>query len=178
MSSAESDGNRQPGLIALCVLMLILAVVSVALRCWSIWGSPNHRFGYDDAFAILTLVRAVPYRGFPPLGAEGWMVTLCFIALHYCRISTYILLDLSGIGSSFSHITRQQSTRGPKDYLRRRLLIRCMHYPAQTISALLLPSSAETGSHLGPPYALGCRRALRLLAGRGLVGDHLPVYTH
>lgn len=55
MSSAESDGNRQPGLIALCVLMLILAVVSVALRCWSIWGSPNHRFGYDDAFAILTL---------------------------------------------------------------------------------------------------------------------------
>lgn len=63
MSSTESDGNRQPGLIALCVLMLLLAVVSVALRCWSIWGSRNHKFGYDDAFAILTLVRAVPYRG-------------------------------------------------------------------------------------------------------------------
>ncbi|CAI7668047.1 unnamed protein product [Penicillium palitans] len=55
MSSAESDGNRQPGLIALCVLMLLLAVISVALRCWSIWGSRNHKFGYDDAFAILTL---------------------------------------------------------------------------------------------------------------------------
>ncbi|KAJ5419382.1 uncharacterized protein N7487_002932 [Penicillium crustosum] len=55
MSSAESDGNRQSGLIALCVLMLILAVVSIALRCWSIWGSPNRKFGYDDAFAILTL---------------------------------------------------------------------------------------------------------------------------
>ncbi|KAF4767773.1 hypothetical protein N7455_006970 [Penicillium solitum] len=55
MSSAESDGNRQPGLIALCVSMLILAVVSVALRCWSISGSRNRKFGYDDAFAILTL---------------------------------------------------------------------------------------------------------------------------
>ncbi|KAJ5519097.1 hypothetical protein N7453_001519 [Penicillium expansum] len=55
MSSAESDGNRQPGLIALCVVMLTLAVVSVALRCWSIWGSRTHKFGYDDAFAILTL---------------------------------------------------------------------------------------------------------------------------
>ncbi|KAJ5356107.1 hypothetical protein N7517_010716 [Penicillium concentricum] len=55
MSPAESDGNRQPGLIALCVVMLILAVVSVALRCWSIWGSRTHKFGYDDAFAILTL---------------------------------------------------------------------------------------------------------------------------
>ncbi|KGO70655.1 hypothetical protein PITC_055460 [Penicillium italicum] len=55
MFSAESDGNRQPGLIALCVVMLTLAVVSVALRCWSIWCSRTHKFGYDDAFAILTL---------------------------------------------------------------------------------------------------------------------------
>ncbi|KAJ5215985.1 uncharacterized protein N7498_002392 [Penicillium cinerascens] len=55
MSSAESEGNRQPGLITLCVVMLILAVASVALRCWSIWGSPTHKFGYDDLFAILTL---------------------------------------------------------------------------------------------------------------------------
>ncbi|OQD63449.1 hypothetical protein PENPOL_c009G00213 [Penicillium polonicum] len=54
MSSAES-GNQQPGLIALCVVMLTLAVVSVALRCWSIWGSRTHKFGYDDVFAILTL---------------------------------------------------------------------------------------------------------------------------
>lgn len=62
MSSAESDGNRQPGLIALCVVMLTLAVVSVALRCWSIWGSRTHKFGYDDAFAILTLVRVISHR--------------------------------------------------------------------------------------------------------------------
>ncbi|KAJ5807082.1 hypothetical protein N7474_010674 [Penicillium riverlandense] len=55
MSSTESDGNRQPGLITLCVVMLILAVASVALRCWSIWGSRTHKFGYDDVFAILTL---------------------------------------------------------------------------------------------------------------------------
>lgn len=113
MSSAESDGNRQSGLIALCVLMLILAVVSIALRCWSIWGSPNRKFGYDDAFAILTLVRAGPYRGSPRLGAEHCEVTLCLIALHYRRIRPCILLDLSGVGSSFSHITHQQSTRGP-----------------------------------------------------------------
>jgi hypothetical protein len=106
MSSAESDGNRQPGLTALCVLMLILAVVSVALRCWSIWGSNNRRFGYDDAFAILTLVRTVPYSGFPRVGAEGCVVTLCLIALHYRRIGPYILLDLFGPRASFSHITR------------------------------------------------------------------------
>lgn len=113
MSSAESDGNRQPGLIALCVSMLILAVVSVALRCWSISGSRNRKFGYDDAFAILTLVRAVPCSGFRRLGAEHCVVTLCLIALHYRRIRRWILLDLSGVRSSFSHITRQQSTRGP-----------------------------------------------------------------
>lgn len=113
MSSAESDGNRQPGLIALCVSMLILAVVSVALRCWSISGSRNRRFGYDDAFAILTLVRTVPCGVFPRLGAEPCVVTLCLIALHYRRIRRWILLDLSGVRSSFSHITRQQSTCGP-----------------------------------------------------------------
>ncbi|OJJ99926.1 hypothetical protein ASPACDRAFT_43563 [Aspergillus aculeatus ATCC 16872] len=55
MSSADTDGNQQPGLIAFCVVMLTSAVASVALRCWSIWSSHTHRFGYDDAFAILTL---------------------------------------------------------------------------------------------------------------------------
>ena len=53
-----------------------------------------------------------------------------------------------------------------------------MHYLAQTIGALLLQSSAEAGSHLGPAYPLGGRCTLRLLAGRGLVSDHLPVYAH
>ncbi|KAJ5100497.1 hypothetical protein N7456_006549 [Penicillium angulare] len=55
MSSTDSDGNRQPGLIALCVVMLTLAVTSVALRCVSILTSRTHKFGYDDLFAILTL---------------------------------------------------------------------------------------------------------------------------
>ena len=111
MSSAES-GNQQPGLIALCVVMLTLAVVSVALRCWSIWGSRTHKFGYDDVFAILTLVRNVLCR-FPRLGGESCVVTLCLIALHYRRIRSYILLDLSGLGSSFRYIAHQQSTCGP-----------------------------------------------------------------
>lgn len=53
-----------------------------------------------------------------------------------------------------------------------------MHYIAQTIGALLLLSSAEAGSHLGPPYALGGRCPLRLLADRVRVVDHLPVYAH
>jgi hypothetical protein len=50
-----------------------------------------------------------------------------------------------------------------------------MHNLAQIIGAMLLRPSAQTGSYLGPAYALGGRCALPLLADRRLVGDHLPV---
>ena len=73
MSPAEVDESQQPGLIALCVVMLTLSVVSVCLRCYSIRVSGTHMFGYDDAFAILTLVCAIPI---PPWKQECFSLDL------------------------------------------------------------------------------------------------------
>ena len=55
-SNTNTDANRQPGLIALCTVMMILAIIAVLLRSWSVYVSSKHKFGYDDLFAILTLV--------------------------------------------------------------------------------------------------------------------------
>ena len=56
MESQDQGGNRQPELIALCTVMLILAALAVILRCLAIFLSKTHRFGWDDIFAVVTLV--------------------------------------------------------------------------------------------------------------------------
>ncbi|KAJ5715137.1 uncharacterized protein N7483_012318 [Penicillium malachiteum] len=90
MSSTTSDGSRQPGLIVCCVIMLILAVTSVALRCWSIWGSRTHRFGFDDAFAIITLDACIT---FPKLSV------LCFYHRVFKRGGTWVRPVLWVVGA-------------------------------------------------------------------------------
>jgi hypothetical protein len=52
----DPDETRQPGLIVLCTVMLIIACVAVFLRFWSNRISHAHKFGYDDLFAFLALV--------------------------------------------------------------------------------------------------------------------------
>jgi hypothetical protein len=53
---ANEDESRQSDLIALCTIMLALAVLATIMRFWSNYVVPNHKFGYDDLFALLALV--------------------------------------------------------------------------------------------------------------------------
>ena len=56
MENPVHGESRQAGLIVLCTVTLTMAVVAVALRCWSIYVLPLRKFGLDDFFAIATLV--------------------------------------------------------------------------------------------------------------------------
>lgn len=59
-AAADVSGNAQPGLIALCVVMLTFATVVVLLRCWTVYLSPTRKWGLDDFFALATLVCLAP----------------------------------------------------------------------------------------------------------------------
>ena len=56
MEVGNLEASKQPNLVALCTVMLTLATLAVLLRCWSVFVSPTHKFGFDDFFAILALV--------------------------------------------------------------------------------------------------------------------------
>ena len=58
LSALEPNFNesKQADIIALNVVMLVAASLALGLRFWSNYLSPSHRFGYDDFFALITLV--------------------------------------------------------------------------------------------------------------------------
>ncbi|MCJ1225694.1 hypothetical protein MMC12_002343 [Toensbergia leucococca] len=86
----ENEASKQPELIALCTVMLLLATLAVLLRCWSISVIPAHRFGFDDFFAILTL---------------PFIISEC--ALIYWWISI-------GLGRHASTLSRAELSQGAK----------------------------------------------------------------
>ncbi|KAF2877543.1 hypothetical protein BDV95DRAFT_590111 [Massariosphaeria phaeospora] len=53
---SQQTDTKQTQLVALCTIMLCLAIIAVALRFLSNHVSPKHRFGYDDVFALLALI--------------------------------------------------------------------------------------------------------------------------
>ena len=56
MEARNLEASKQANVVALCTVMLTLATSAVLLRCWSVFVSPTHKFGFDDFFAILVLV--------------------------------------------------------------------------------------------------------------------------
>lgn len=50
------DDTQQPDVIAVCVVLVVESTAFVAIRSWSSYMQPNHKFGWDDAFTLLTLV--------------------------------------------------------------------------------------------------------------------------
>lgn len=56
MEVSNLEASKQANLIVLCTVMLTLVALAVSLRCWSVFVSPTHKFGFDDFFAILALV--------------------------------------------------------------------------------------------------------------------------
>ena len=51
--------NKQADLIALCAIMVAATTAITLLRCWAVKINPNRRFGWDDGFAVATLVRQI-----------------------------------------------------------------------------------------------------------------------
>ena len=56
METGDLNADKQADLIALCTVMLTLATVAVFLRCWSVFVTQIHKFGFDNFFVMLTLV--------------------------------------------------------------------------------------------------------------------------
>jgi hypothetical protein len=56
LTPAQALETQQPQLIALCTVMLVLSMSALGLRLWSNYIATNHRWGWDDFFAIITLV--------------------------------------------------------------------------------------------------------------------------
>lgn len=57
---ADANESLQPGLIALCTVMLVLSILALGLRLWSNHIVPSHQWGWDDFFAVITLVGIYP----------------------------------------------------------------------------------------------------------------------
>lgn len=130
----DPDETRQPGLIILCTVMLIIAIVAVSLRFWSNSISPAHHFGYDDLFAFLALVSKPFYRVRLRLSDVA-------IALYHHRVCPNILVDPSWFGTSCCDSSQGRSSRRAEDNLRRRVLLRCRHHVPKVFGAIFLPSN-------------------------------------
>ena len=55
------DPNRGPMIVAVSAVLTILSVMALALRVWSRLISKDHRFWWDDWFALSSLVCAACY---------------------------------------------------------------------------------------------------------------------
>ena len=56
MAPADPNESVQTNLIALCAIMLALSILALGLRLWSNHIVPSHTWGWDDFFAVITLV--------------------------------------------------------------------------------------------------------------------------
>ena len=54
--------DKSPELIILCTVMLVVSTIVVAIRCLAVWAGPNHKFGWDDYFAIATIVSLTSFE--------------------------------------------------------------------------------------------------------------------
>ncbi|OTA63675.1 hypothetical protein K449DRAFT_381413 [Hypoxylon sp. EC38] len=56
LTAAEAEENMQPNLIAFCTVLLVLSTSALSLRLWSNYVTPSYIWGWDDFFAVITLV--------------------------------------------------------------------------------------------------------------------------
>ncbi|KAI1176670.1 hypothetical protein F4777DRAFT_545477 [Nemania sp. FL0916] len=55
LATTGMNESLQPGLVALCVIFLVLSTLALSLRLWSNYITFDYRQGWDDFFAALTL---------------------------------------------------------------------------------------------------------------------------
>lgn len=113
MEVRSLEASKQPDLIALCTVMLTLATLAVFLRCWSVFISPTHKFGFDDFFAILTLVSDLLQKVTlePDRKIEQLISQQPFIIAETSLIYWWISL---GLGRHASTLPPDDVLQGPK----------------------------------------------------------------